>query len=201
MACALVVLVGGITIFSGQAGALDVGDACTAVGNDTPICTSRQDNVKTGFVGPIVNTILFILGVAAVIAIVIGGIRYTTSNGDASQIQSAKNTIMYAVIGLVVALMAGGIVNFVFNNFQGGSYTGGGQSSGGGAGPGGVNQPRPAAADPCQAIGGSRGSDRCVHPCEANISSCPADLRVNYISKCQATGKSEAECIGTAPAP
>jgi multisubunit Na+/H+ antiporter MnhB subunit len=54
----------------------------------------------------------------AVIMIVIGGIRYTTSNGDSSQVKSAKDTIMYAVIGLVVAILAYAIVNFILSAFK-----------------------------------------------------------------------------------
>lgn len=65
----------------------------------------------------IVNLMLFILGAIAVIMIVIGGIRYTTSNGDSSAITSAKNTILYAVVGLIVAILAYAIVNFVLDAF------------------------------------------------------------------------------------
>jgi hypothetical protein len=50
--------------------------------------------------------------------IVIGGIRYTTSNGDSAGITSAKNTILYAVVGLIVALLAYAIVNFVLTSFS-----------------------------------------------------------------------------------
>ncbi len=73
---------------------------------------SGQKDVGT-FIKNIVNILLYILGAIAVIMIVIGGIKYTTSNGDSSQITSAKNTILYAVIGLIVAIMAYAIVNFV----------------------------------------------------------------------------------------
>lgn len=65
----------------------------------------------------IVNILLYILGAIAVVMIVIGGIRYTTSNGDSSAITSAKNTILYAVIGLIVAILAYSIVNFVLSQF------------------------------------------------------------------------------------
>lgn len=65
----------------------------------------------------IVNLLLFVLGAIAVIMIVIGGIRYATSNGESSSIKSAKDTILYAVIGLVVALLAYAIVNFVLDSF------------------------------------------------------------------------------------
>lgn len=66
----------------------------------------------------VVNILLYILGAIAVIMIVVGGIRYTTSNGEAASITSAKQTILYAVIGLIVALMAYAIVNFVITNFK-----------------------------------------------------------------------------------
>jgi ABC-type Fe3+ transport system permease subunit len=65
----------------------------------------------------IVNVLLFIIGAVAVIMIVVGGLKYTTSNGDSSAVTSAKNTILYAVVGLVVAILAYAIVNFVLNQF------------------------------------------------------------------------------------
>ena len=65
----------------------------------------------------IVNILLYILGAIAVVMIVIGGIRYTTSNGDSGSIKSAKDTILYAVIGLIVAILAYSIVNFVLAQF------------------------------------------------------------------------------------
>lgn len=64
----------------------------------------------------IVNVLLFILGAIAVIMIVIGGIRYTTSNGDQSAVKSAKDTILYAIVGLIVAVMAYAIVNWIITN-------------------------------------------------------------------------------------
>jgi len=74
--------------------------------------TSLGDQIKR-----VVNILLFIIGVVSVIMIIIGGIKYVLSNGDSSQITSAKNTILYAVIGLVVALLAYAIVNFVVTQF------------------------------------------------------------------------------------
>lgn len=74
---------------------------------------SLESNIKT-----IVNMMLFILGAVAVVMIVIGGIKYTTSNGDASSIKGAKDTILYSVVGLVVAILAYAIVNFVVDAFK-----------------------------------------------------------------------------------
>ncbi len=63
----------------------------------------------------IVNIFSLVVGVVAVIMIVIGGFRYITSNGDSNNISSAKNTIMYAIIGLVIVALAQFIVQFVLN--------------------------------------------------------------------------------------
>jgi len=63
----------------------------------------------------VVGLLSFIVGVAAVIMIIIGGFKYIISGGDSSSISSAKNTILYAVIGLVVAVLAQVIVRFVLN--------------------------------------------------------------------------------------
>ncbi len=60
-----------------------------------------------------VNVLLFVIGALSVIMIIYGGIRYVTSGGDQGAITSAKNTIMYSVVGLVVAILAYAIVNFV----------------------------------------------------------------------------------------
>ena len=61
----------------------------------------------------IVNVLLFIIGAVSVIMLIYGGIRYTTSGGNANSVTAAKNTIMYAIIGLVIAIFAFAIVNFV----------------------------------------------------------------------------------------
>lgn len=67
----------------------------------------------TNFLQKIINLLLFLIGAIAVIVIIVAGIRYVVSGGDQGQITGAKNTILYAVVGLVVALMAFAIVNWV----------------------------------------------------------------------------------------
>ncbi|MCC7543579.1 hypothetical protein IT415_02625 [bacterium] len=64
-----------------------------------------------------VNTLLFIVGVASVIVIIVGGLRYVLSGGDPKNTAAAKDTILYAAIGLVVSLLAYAIVNFVLDQF------------------------------------------------------------------------------------
>ena len=61
----------------------------------------------------IVNVLLFIIGAICVIMLIWGGIRYTTSAGNSASVTAAKNTIMYAIIGLVIAFLAFAIVNWV----------------------------------------------------------------------------------------
>lgn len=67
----------------------------------------------------IINILLFIIGAASVIFLIIGGIRYVVSGGDQSAVTNAKNTILYAIIGLVIAILAYAAVNFVFTQFTG----------------------------------------------------------------------------------
>lgn len=65
----------------------------------------------------VVNVLLFIIGAISVIMIIVGGLRYVISGGDSSAVNSAKNTILYAIVGLVVAFAAYAIVNFVIGAF------------------------------------------------------------------------------------
>ena len=66
----------------------------------------------------ITNVLLYIIGAVAVIMLIIGGIRYVTSGGDSGAVTSAKNTILYAVVGIVVAILAYAVVNFVIGSFK-----------------------------------------------------------------------------------
>jgi hypothetical protein len=59
------------------------------------------------------EAIIFITGAVSILMIVIGGLRYVLSNGDAQGTTNAKNTILYAVIGLVIALSAQAILKLV----------------------------------------------------------------------------------------
>lgn len=86
--------------------------------SDSAVCASTSDDLPT-FIKTIVNTLLIILGAVSVIIIVSSGIRYATSHGDPGNVKNAKDTLMYAVVGLVVAISAYAIVNFVANQFWG----------------------------------------------------------------------------------
>ena len=81
--------------------------------NMTKTADTQNTSVDT-LIRNVINILLWAIGIVSVIMIIIGGIRYATSNGDSNQVTAAKNTIMYAVIGLVIAIFAYAIVNFVF---------------------------------------------------------------------------------------
>lgn len=66
----------------------------------------------------VTNVLLFIIGAISVIMLIIGGIRYVVSGGDSSAVTGAKNTILYAVVGIVVAILAYAVVNFVVGSFS-----------------------------------------------------------------------------------
>jgi uncharacterized membrane protein required for colicin V production len=63
----------------------------------------------------VVNILSWIVGVAAVIMLIISGLRFVTSNGDTQSVTNAKNGIIFAVIGLLVVAFAQVIVQFVVN--------------------------------------------------------------------------------------
>lgn len=92
-----------------------VEDICNTDPNS--VLCKKQETDLMGYVKIITNTLLFILGVLSVVMIIYGGITYTISAGDSKQVEKAKGTILYSVIGLIVAILAGAIVNFVLNIF------------------------------------------------------------------------------------
>lgn len=81
-----------------------------------------------GLVRNVVNILLFVVGVIAVIMLIIGAIRYVTSGGDPNGTKGAKDTILYAIIGLVVAFAAFAIIDFVITGLNN-DEAGAGQSS------------------------------------------------------------------------
>ena len=74
---------------------------------------------ETGIFTTIVNVLLFLIGVISVIMLIYGGIQYTLSSGDSGKVNNAKNTILYAIVGLIVAILSYAIVNFVLKSING----------------------------------------------------------------------------------
>jgi cytochrome bd-type quinol oxidase subunit 2 len=88
--------------------------------NSTSNCqTSDATGKINSLLTNIINIFSLIVGVVAVIMIIIGGLRYILSGGDSGNITSAKNTILYAIIGLVIVAMAQFIVKFVLAKVAG----------------------------------------------------------------------------------
>lgn len=71
--------------------------------------TSKVNTLVT----QIINIFSVVVGIVAVIMIIIGGFRYITSGGDSGNVTGAKNTILYAIIGLVIVALSQFIVKFV----------------------------------------------------------------------------------------
>ena len=68
-----------------------------------------------GLIKTVVNVLLWAVGILSVIMIIFSGFRYITSAGDTSKTKSAQSTLIYSVVGLIVAIMAWAIVNMVIN--------------------------------------------------------------------------------------
>jgi len=71
---------------------------------------------QNGIFRTVTNILLYLIGAISVIMLIIGGLRYVVSGGDQSAVTSAKNTILYAIVGIVVAFLAYAAVNFVSSN-------------------------------------------------------------------------------------
>ena len=67
----------------------------------------------------ILYAIIAVSGLIAIVFVIVGGIQYMTSAGDPGKIKKAKDTILYAVIGLVICVLAFAIVNFTISNIIG----------------------------------------------------------------------------------
>lgn len=113
-ALALIVGMGTMALSPTPVAAVEVFEECQD--QNSSVCTGQ--NSAPNMIEIVINTALYVLGMVAVLMIVIGGIRYTTSNGNPSQVKAAKDTILYSVVGLVVAILAYTIVNFVLNWFD-----------------------------------------------------------------------------------
>ncbi len=118
-----------------------IGVSATALADDTNCTISAGNNTQVSSSNPlsdgskcakgsgqgdnlndifktVANILLFVVGAVAVIMLIIGGLRYVTSNGDQNAVTGAKNTIMYALIGVVVAFLAFAAVNFVTSQLE-----------------------------------------------------------------------------------
>jgi hypothetical protein len=93
---------------------------CGGARANSAVCTSRttEDPISgpNGVLLKITNIVAFIAGAAAIIVVIVGSIKFITSNGDANNISSAKKTIINAVIGLAVIIIGRTLVIFIINS-------------------------------------------------------------------------------------
>lgn len=80
--------------------------------NAVPVVVNSGPSVNQ-LISNIISILIYVVGIASVIVIIIGGIMYVVSAGNPDSVKKAKDAILYAVIGLVVAFSAFAIVNFV----------------------------------------------------------------------------------------
>lgn len=105
-----------LTLYAGKVMAISVQEGAEA---------AKADGMPTELIGEtgvftrITNTVLYIVGIISVIMLIYGGLRYILSGGDSKKVTDAKNTILYAIIGLIISILAYAIVNFVINNTLG----------------------------------------------------------------------------------
>ena len=100
----------------------DPEDPCNlAMGSKPPGMCNEEHTEETLIetISNVLDTVYLWVGIIAVIFIIIGGINYTTSQGDPGKVKKAKYTILYAVIGLIVSLLAFAITAFVLNALEG----------------------------------------------------------------------------------
>lgn len=109
-----------ITSSFNDVGAQATDQACQGVALTGGSCDANAEGSLGTVVSTIVNILSIIVGAVSVIMIIIGGLRYITSGGDAQKTAGAKNTILYAVVGLVIVIFAQVIVAYVLNNVGGG---------------------------------------------------------------------------------
>jgi len=75
------------------------------------------DSAINNFITTIINTLSWIVGIIAVVMVMVGGFKFVTSGGDTEKVVSARSTIIYALVGLVIVAMAQVIVHFVIGRF------------------------------------------------------------------------------------
>ncbi len=103
------------TLCAGKAMALTVQEGAEA---------ARADGMPAELIGPdgvftqVTNIVLYIVGIISVLMLVWGGLRYILSGGDSKKITDAKNTILYAIVGLIISVLAYAIVRFVLNGIS-----------------------------------------------------------------------------------
>lgn len=115
----------GVALVATPVSALGEGGASAGIGaargDNTP---SNLVNGDSSIIKRAINIMLFAVGVLSVVMLIFGGFRYVISGGKKESVTNAKNTILYAIVGLLVAVFAYAIINFILGAaLSGGSTT------------------------------------------------------------------------------
>jgi hypothetical protein len=113
---AIIKVVGAGAVLASYAGTAFAGEAASGAGAANP--GTGPSNLNSVF-STVTDTLIFLVGAISVIYLIIGGLKYIVSNGDPKAVESAKNTILYAIIGVIVALVAFALVSYVIGKFNG----------------------------------------------------------------------------------
>jgi hypothetical protein len=90
-------------------------EICSGLGQAGGNCGGGQGTALNHTLSFALSTLSLVAGVAAVIMIIIAGLKMITAQGDASAVASARNTLIYALVGLVIVALAQVIVHFVLS--------------------------------------------------------------------------------------
>ena len=115
-----ILMIGLLGVFTPVVSAANGINICSD-GNENSVYCKNKGSGETqvnGIIKTIVEVLLTAVGAISIIMIVIGGIMFALSSGDAQKAAKARNTVLYAVVGLIVSVFASAIVNFVFDGFN-----------------------------------------------------------------------------------
>ena len=115
-----ILMIGLLGVFTPAVSAANGINICSEENQNSVYCKNKNtgETQVNGIIKTIVEVLLTAVGAISIIMIVIGGIMFALSSGDAQKAAKARNTVLYAVVGLAVSLFASAIVNFVFNRFN-----------------------------------------------------------------------------------
>jgi hypothetical protein len=112
-----IALTGGLTLVPAIASADLKGDACEGVnalsGSSSSTCDPNADKSVNRIFRTVIQIFSIVVGFVAVVMVIIGGLKYITANGDSGAMASARTTIIYALVGLVIVAVAQILVHFV----------------------------------------------------------------------------------------
>lgn len=96
-------------------------DCASAVASQSDYCkeaATATGNPIIHIVTIIINIISFVAGAAAIIGLIVSGLRLILSNGDSNSVATARNGILYSLIGIAIVVLAQGIVVFILNKIK-----------------------------------------------------------------------------------